>query len=155
MSYISGVRCGPEGHRPVHEAEFFLLIAKTVPIIRHPVATMSQDPLQSPEISSSSNYQLNFDNAITAFKRKTGIDITADPLFCRLRSCDSPDTALALLREQIPGFDQSESSGHRLSNWLDPTVNVLYTFSSTIGGAVSLVSVGILKVKASHSRLVL
>jgi len=113
---------------------------------------MSQDP---PEISSSSNYQLIFDNAITAYKRKTGNDITADPLFRRLRSCDSPDTALALLREQIPGFDQSESSGHRLSNWLDPTVSVLYTFSSTIGGAVSLVSVGILKVKASHPRLVL
>jgi hypothetical protein len=113
---------------------------------------MSQGP---PEISSNSNYQLIFDNAIKAYKRKTGSDITADPLFRRLRSCDSPDAALALVREQIPGFDQSESSGHRLSSWLDPTVSVLYTFSFTIGGAVSLVSVSILKAKASHPRLLL
>jgi hypothetical protein len=112
---------------------------------------MSQDP---PETSSSSNYQLIFDNALTAYKRKAGNDLTADPLFRRLRSCDSPDATLILLRENIPGFDHSESSGHRLSNWLDPTVNVLYTFSSTIGGALSLVSVRVLKVEASHPRLV-
>jgi len=100
---------------------------------------MSQDP---PVISSSANYQLIFDNALEAYKKKTGKDLASDPLLTRLESCDSPHAVLALLRDQVPGFDQSGSSSTSdgLTKWLDPTVNVLYTFSSTIGSAVSLVS---------------
>jgi len=107
---------------------------------------MSQSP---PVISSNSNYRLIFDNALSAYKKETGKDLTSDPLLLRLRSCNSPDAVLALLREHIPGFDQPGSSGDRLSNWLNPTVNVLYSFSSTIGGAVGLVSI----VGAIHPRL--
>jgi hypothetical protein len=103
---------------------------------------MSQDPV---EISSSSNYQLIFDNAFATYKKKTGNDLTTDPLLRSLRSCDSPDNALTILREQIPEVAQSRRSDHRLSNWLNPTVNVLYTFSSTLGGAVSLVSLNKVK----------
>jgi len=93
-----------------------------------------------PDISSSSNYQVIFDNALKAYKKKTGKDLASDPLLRRLESCNSPHTVLTLLREQVPGFDQSESSSDGVTKWLDPTVNVLYTFSSTIGSAVSLVS---------------
>jgi hypothetical protein len=107
---------------------------------------MSQNP---PVISSDSNYRLIFDNALSAYKKETGKDLTSDPLLLRLRSCDSPDAVLALLREQIPGFDRTGGSGDRLSNWLNPTVNVLYSFSSTIGGAVGLVSI----VEAIYLRL--
>jgi hypothetical protein len=99
---------------------------------------MPQNPSVTP---SNSNYQLIFDNALSAYKKETGKDLTSDPLLRRLRSCDSPDAVLTLLREKISGFDQSGSSGDRLSNWLNPTVNVLYSFSSTIGGAVGLVSI--------------
>ena len=106
-------------------------------------------PQNPPVTSSNSKYQLIFNNALSAYKKETGKDLTSDPLLRRLRSCDSPDAVLALLREQIPGFDQPGSSDDRLSNWLDPTVNVLYSFSSTIGGAVGLVSI----VGAIHLRL--
>jgi hypothetical protein len=103
------------------------------------ITTMPQNP---PAISSSVNYQLIFDNALEAYKKKTGKDLASDPLLARLKSCDSPHAVLALLRDQVPGSDQSGSSStsDRLTKWLDPTVNVLYTFSSTIGGALSLVS---------------
>jgi len=37
--------------------------------------------------------------------------------------------------------------------WLDSTVNVLYALSSTIGGAVSLVSLG--KIEVIHAGLAL
>jgi len=79
-----------------------------------------------------------FDNALEAYKKKTGNDLPSDPLLRRLESCSSPDTVLNVLREQIPRFDQS---GSRLTKWVEPTINVLYTFSSTIGGTVSLVSI--------------
>jgi hypothetical protein len=100
---------------------------------------MSQNP---PATSSSANYQLIFDNALEVYKKKTGKDLASDPLLTRLKSCNSPHAVLALLRDQVPGFDQSGSSStsDRLAKWLDPTVNVLYTFSSTIGGALTLVS---------------
>jgi len=90
-----------------------------------------------PQTSSSANYQLIFDNALEAYKKKTGNDLPSDPLLRSLESCSSPDTVLDVLREQIPAFGQS---GSRLTTWVKPTINVLYTFSSTIGGAVSLVS---------------
>jgi hypothetical protein len=98
------------------------------------IATMSHN---LPQTSSSANYQAIFDEALKAYEKKTGKDLASDPLLRRLESCQSPDTALDVLREQIPAFDQS---GSKLTTWVKPTINVLYTFSSTIGGAVSLVS---------------
>ena len=90
-----------------------------------------------PQTSSSANYQVIIDNALEAYKKITGNDLSSDPLLRKLESCNSPDTVLDVLREQIPAFDQS---GSRLTTWVKPTINVLYTFSSTIGGAVGLVS---------------
>jgi hypothetical protein len=94
----------------------------------------------SPEPASSSKYQLVFSNALAAYQRKTGKDLESDPLLTKLKSCNSPDTVFVVLREHIPGFDQSGSNDDRLSKWLTPIVNVLYEFSSLIGSAVSLVS---------------
>ncbi|KAF8487531.1 hypothetical protein DFH94DRAFT_678537 [Russula ochroleuca] len=91
-----------------------------------------------PEAASSSDYELIFVNALKAYKRKTGRDLASDPLLHRLETCNSPDSVLALLRQQIPGFDQSGSRDERLTNWVNPVVNVLCTFASTISGAVNL-----------------
>ena len=113
---------------------------------------MSQRPSQT-ETSSRSTHQLIFDNALAVYKTKTGKDLASDPLLVRLESCDSPDSVLVVLREQIPGFDQFSSSNHRLTNWLSPTVNVLYAFSSTIGGTLSLVRLR--KVKVIYLRFAL
>ena len=116
-----------------------------------PIAVMSQN---LPETQSTSNYQVIFDNALKAYKNKTGNDLTSDPLLHKLESCNSPGAVLDLLREQISGFNQSGSSNDGVDGpmkWLNPTVNVLYAFSSTIGGAVSLVSLG--KTGAIHIGL--
>ncbi|KAI0300768.1 hypothetical protein BC826DRAFT_990308, partial [Russula brevipes] len=69
-----------------------------------------------------------------------------------------------MLRGQIPGLDQSGSGDNRLTKWLDPTVNVLFTFSAAIGGgacppaAVIFTSIGVLfsayrAVRASQEAL--
>jgi hypothetical protein len=99
---------------------------------------MPQNP-QSPETRSSLNYQTIFDNALEAYKKKTKKDPASDPLLRRFEACDSPDAVLIVLREQIPNFDQSKNGRDRFSNWLNPTVNVLYNFSSKIGAVVHLV----------------
>jgi len=66
------------------------------------------------------------------YKKTTGKDLASDPLLTRIKSCDSLHAVLALLRDQVPGFDQSGSSSTSdgLTKWLDLTVDVLYTFST-------------------------
>ena len=100
-------------------------------------SNMSQKPTAS---TSSSNYQSIFDNAIDAYKKKTNKDLRSHPLLAKLQTCDSPDAIVTVLREQIPAFDQSRSTDDRFTKWLNPTVNVLYTFSGVIGGGISLES---------------
>ena len=98
---------------------------------------MSQTPIAA---TSSSNYQSFFDNAIEAYKKKTNKDLRSHPLLDKLQNCDSPNAVLDILYEQIPGFDQSRASDDKLSRWLNPTINVLCTFSGVIGGGISLAS---------------
>jgi hypothetical protein len=101
---------------------------------------MSQSrPNSESKALSDSNYQHIFSVALESYKKRTGNDLTSNPLLPRLETCNSPDAVIALLREQIPGFDQSRSDNdsERLSNWLNPTVNVIAAFSGTIGGSVA------------------
>ncbi|KAI0297952.1 hypothetical protein BC826DRAFT_137303 [Russula brevipes] len=86
----------------------------------------------------SSNYQVIFDNALETYRKRTNEDLRSHPLFTRLESCQSPDAILAVLREQLPALDQPGGCNDRLAKLLDPTVKVLYAYSTTIGGGISL-----------------
>jgi hypothetical protein len=99
---------------------------------------MSQIP---PSAASRYNYQATFDSALEAYKDKTGIDLTSDPLLRNIENCNSPDAVLAILRAQILEPGQPQSGHNRLTTWLGPTVYVLNAFSATmIGALVGLVS---------------
>ena len=86
------------------------------------------------------SYQSIFDSALEAYKKKTGKDLTSDPLLHSLETCNSPDAVLAILRAQILEPGQSQSSRNKLTMWLDPTVKVLNAVTATTGGFVGLVS---------------
>jgi hypothetical protein len=90
--------------------------------------------------SSSSNFQSIFDAALQSYNNKTKNNLLDHPLAAKLQSCDSPNAVLSVLQDLIQQFDQRRASDERLNNWLNPTVNVLYTFSATLGGGVGLVS---------------
>lgn len=92
--------------------------------------------------ASRSNYQVIFDSALKTYKKKTGKDLTKDPLLRRLETCNSPDAVLYILRAQILEPGQPQGSRNRLTTWLDPTVNVLISFSATLGALVGQVSPG-------------
>ena len=100
---------------------------------------MSQAPSASAS-TYSSNFQSIFDAAVKAYERKTKNDLLAHPLAAQLQACNSPGDILAALQEKVKEFDQSRGADERLSQWLDPTINVLYSFSTTIGAGVGLVS---------------
>jgi hypothetical protein len=90
----------------------------------------------------SSNFQLIFDNALKAYKKRTEKDLLTHPLAGRLEACDSPSSILAVLQEQVQEFNQSQSRNERLTKWLVPTVTVLNALSGTLGEGVGVVSIG-------------
>jgi hypothetical protein len=93
--------------------------------------------------TSQSNFASIFNVALEKYKRTTKQDLAKHPLLPRLQSCDSPEAILTVLRDQTPGFNQSENGDDGLTAWVAPTVNVLYSFSATIGGVVGLVNISI------------
>ena len=93
-----------------------------------------------PDASSSSNFQSVFNAALDTYEKKTKTKLLAHPLAAQLQSCDSPTAILSVLQDLIQQFDCRRRSDERLTNWLNPTVNVVYAFSSTVGQGVGLVS---------------
>jgi hypothetical protein len=88
--------------------------------------------------ASSSNFQITINGALEAYKKRTRKDLLAHPLATELQSCDSPGAILAVLQQQVHGLDQSRSDD-RWTKWLDPTVNVIFALSATVGTGVGLV----------------
>ena len=86
--------------------------------------------------SASSNFQVILDNALKLYKKRTKNDLLKHPLAHRLQSCNSPATILAVLQEQVQQLNQSQ---RRNTKWLNPTINVLLTFSEALGEGVSTV----------------
>ena len=102
-----------------------------------PASTMSQVP---PTSSSSTNFETIIAAALKVYNEQTKNDIALHPLATQLQSCDSPTAILAVLRTQVQSFNQTQSADEKWTKWLDPTVNVLYSFSATLGNGVGLVS---------------
>jgi type II secretory pathway component PulL len=73
--------------------------------------------------------------------KRTKKDLLAHPLVTELQSCNSSSAILAVLQQQLQGLDQSRRIDDRWTRWLDPTVNVLFTLSATLGESVGLVCV--------------
>jgi hypothetical protein len=95
-------------------------------------------PTASSSSNQASNFQLILINALDAYKKRTKKDLLAHPLVTELQSCNSPSAILAVLQQQLQGLGQSRRSDERWTRWLDPTVNVLYTLSGTLGEGVGL-----------------
>ncbi|KAH9052261.1 hypothetical protein EDB87DRAFT_1826291 [Lactarius vividus] len=92
----------------------------------------------APSISSP-NFQSIFNVALKAYEKKTKNDLLAHPLAAQLQACNSPADILLVLQDKVKEFDESRSADERLSRWLNPTIDVLYAFSATLGEGVGLV----------------
>jgi hypothetical protein len=90
--------------------------------------------------TAHSNFVSIFNAALETYKRRTKNDLAAHPLLPSLQSCDSPEAILIVLQEQIPAFSHFKN-GNNVTKWVTPTVNVLYSFSATIGSGVGLVNI--------------
>ena len=101
---------------------------------------MSQVPSASTSTTkSTTNFDTIFTAALKEYKKQTKRDISSHPLAAQLQSCDSPSAILAVLQARVQKFDQSQSDDEKWIKWVDPTVNVLFAFSATLGSGVGLV----------------
>ena len=83
--------------------------------------------------SSSTNFQIIINNALKAYEKRTKKNLLFHPLATQLQACDTPGDIVTVLQQQIQVLDQSRSADERWTKWLDPTINVLLTFSQTVG----------------------
>jgi hypothetical protein len=92
-------------------------------------------------VVSSSHSQLIVIRALKTYEKCTMIDLFTHPLAAQLRACNSPGSILLMLQQQVQAHNQSPSrcSHERLIHYLDPTVNVLYTFSLVLEEGVGFV----------------
>ncbi len=115
------------------------------PLLTHPQAhsrrVMSKaDTSAFSSDSSPHDLQSVFDVALGEYEKKTESKLLTHPLATQLQSCDSPTAILSVFHDIIQQFDRRSSSDERLSNWLKPTVNVLFALSVTLGQDVSLLN---------------
>jgi hypothetical protein len=106
---------------------------------------MSTAPTAPSTSTSQSNFASIFNAALESYKHKTKKDLASHPLLPNLQSCQSPEAVLAVIREQVPGGGGASNQSRNddddgLTKWVTPTVNVLYSFSGTIGQGVGLVN---------------
>ncbi|KAN0130231.1 hypothetical protein V8E53_011988 [Lactarius tabidus] len=89
--------------------------------------------------TSTSNFRTIFVAALEKYREKTKTDLLTHPLATQLQSCHSSSDILAVLNDKVDELDKSRRQNERLSSWLNPTINVLYAFSATLGGGVGLI----------------
>ena len=95
--------------------------------------------------SSTSNFRTIFVQALEKYREKTKTDLITHPLATQLQSCNSSSDILAILHDKVKEFEKSRTQNERLSRWLNPTINVLYAFSATLGGGVGLVGLNLIE----------
>ena len=95
----------------------------------------------APASTAQPNFASIFNAALESYKRKTKKDLASHPLLPSFETCDSPEAVLTVLRDEVPAFGQSQNRDDRLTKWVTPTVNVLCSFSGTIGAGIGLVNI--------------
>ena len=127
--------------RTEHEAALYPLSSIHQPFLALSTRTMSHThPNASSSSSSFSNFQLVLNAALDAYEKKTKTKLLTHPLATQFQSCDSPTAVSSILEDIIQQFDRRRRGDERLTNWLNPTINVLYAFSSTLGQGLGIVS---------------
>ena len=85
-----------------------------------------------------SDFKSILDAALSEYEKKTGKPLFDDPLADKLQRCNSIDTLKAIFQSQAEAF-QSKGGDEKLMNFIGPTVNVLCTFSDTLGRVAGIV----------------
>jgi hypothetical protein len=100
---------------------------------------MSSDNQTTCPSALVSNFTQIFNTAIDEYKKLTKEDPRTHPFAAAFNVCNTPDTILDVFRTQAQAFDRLREGDDKLMRWLNPTVQVLFTLSATLGEGISLV----------------
>jgi len=89
---------------------------------------------------SISNFTAIFHAASQEYKSLTKKDLATHPFAAAIEDRNSPDSILNVFRNQTQAFEAFHKGDDKLIAFLTPIVNVLFTFSETLGEGVGLVS---------------
>jgi len=89
---------------------------------------------------SASRFTLIFQKACDEYKRLSGHDLSTHPFSLDCNRCNSPSDVLDVLRGQSQAFTRSREDNEKLLSWLNPIIHLLFTFSTTLGEGIGLVS---------------
>ena len=86
------------------------------------------------------NFSAIFDAASQEYKSLTKKDLATHPFAAAIQEHNSPDSILNVFRNQARAFDTFRKGDDKLMALLTPIVNILFTFSETVGEGVGPVS---------------
>jgi hypothetical protein len=118
----------------LHPPSVLLPISPPSPL---PMSTINQTAGPS---RSTDNFTAIFQAALHEYHTVTGKSLDTHPFATQLDDCNSPEAFSNVLRTQAQAFSKSRKGDEKLMAWLDPTINILYTFSGTLGEGIGLVS---------------
>jgi hypothetical protein len=90
-------------------------------------------------LTPSSDFNSILEAALNEYKTKTGRGLLDHPLAEQVKRCDSIGAISTILQGQAREFQQFRDGDQRLMKWINPIVDVLSTFSETLGGVASIV----------------
>jgi hypothetical protein len=90
---------------------------------------------------STTNFTAIFDAASNEYKTLTKQDLQTHPFAAAFENSNSPDSVMNVFRKQAQAFDEFCKGDDKLMTWLTPIVNILVTFSGTLGEGIGIVSI--------------
>jgi hypothetical protein len=88
---------------------------------------------------STDNFTTIFNAASKEYERLTRKRLDTHPLAAELDACQNPEAISNVFRMQARAFRKFRQHDERLMAWLDPTINILFSFSATLGEGIGLV----------------
>ena len=79
----------------------------------------------------SSRFRVLFEAALQQYEKQTEMPLTKHPLAEQLQNCDSVDSVIALLQEQVQAFSEFRGTD-RIMKSLKGIVSVLSTLSAVV-----------------------
>jgi fungal STAND N-terminal Goodbye domain len=91
--------------------------------------------------SQSSRLRVLFESALEDYQNQTGMTLTHHPIAQQLRTCDSVESVIAVLKAQARAFRKSREGDGPIMKSLERVVSVLYTLSASTGLGEAIVLV--------------
>ncbi|KAI0289218.1 hypothetical protein BC826DRAFT_1107207 [Russula brevipes] len=87
---------------------------------------------------STNNFTAIFSVAQDEYKKLTGQDLRRHPLALKFDTCRGPEDVSNILQTQAQALSTFNEGNEELMRWLNPTVNILFIFSATLGEGIGL-----------------